>query len=297
VTLDGIVLMSSALNVDLLFDDETVGGNDWPFVLFLPTEAATAWYYHRIPDRPANLQSFLDGVEHFALTDYLEALAQGDNLDAATRTRIAAKLAAYTGLSATKFETANLRIGPGQFRSELLRDRNEIVGYMDGRYAGYDPVHNREPLWDTSDLATTPEVIALFNDYVRTSLNYHTDLEYKPLIDVLANWSWKHATDLGGSAALLEPPNTIVDLSETMAEVPSMRVFAAMGYYDFSTPYFQQEYGFSHLHLSPQLRENLTIEHYEAGHMAYIDAASLAKLKADLDRWYDGLGAGPDSRN
>ncbi|HEX8806249.1 MAG TPA: hypothetical protein VF741_04830, partial [Candidatus Aquilonibacter sp.] len=27
VTLDGIVLMSSALNVDLLFDDETVGGN------------------------------------------------------------------------------------------------------------------------------------------------------------------------------------------------------------------------------------------------------------------------------
>jgi carboxypeptidase C (cathepsin A) len=37
-----------------------------------------------------------------------------------------------------------------------------------------------------------------------------------------------------------------------------------------------------------QLRQNLTIEHYEAGHMAYIDAASLAKLKADLDRWHDG---------
>lgn len=289
VTLDGIVLMSSALNVDLLFDDETLGGNDWPFVLFLPTEAATAWYYHRLADRPASLQRFLGTVEHFALTDYAEALAQGDNLDAATRARVAAQLSSYTGLSAGYFEAANLRVTPGQFRSQLLRDSGEIVGYMDARYAGYDPVRNREPLWDTSDLATTPEVVALFNDYVRTSLNFRTTLEYRPLIDVLSQWSWKHATDLGGSASLLEPPNTIVDLSETMAQVPSMRVFAAMGYYDFSTPYFQQEYDFAHLHLSPQLRQNLTIERYEAGHMAYIDEASLAKLKVDLDRWYDSF--------
>jgi hypothetical protein len=41
--------------------------------------------------------------------------------------------------------------------------------------------------------------------------------------------------------------------------------------------------------LSPRLRKNLTIEHYDAGRMAYIDAASLAKLKADLDRWYDSF--------
>jgi carboxypeptidase C (cathepsin A) len=288
VTLNGIVLMSSALNVDLLFDDETVGGNDWPFVLFLPTEAATAWYYHRLPDRPPNLPSFLDTVERFALTEYVEALAQGDDLDASTRAHVAAKLASYTGLTTGYLEAANLRVTPAQFRSELLRDRGEIVGYMDARYPGYDPVGNREPQWDTSDVATTPEVLALFNDYVRTTLNYRTDLEYRSLIDVLSQWSWKHATDLGGTASLLEPPDTIVDLSETMAQVPSMRVFAAMGYYDFSTPYFQQEYDFAHLHLTPQLRDNLTIERYEAGHMAYIDEASLAKLKADLDRWYDG---------
>ena len=65
-----------------------------------------------------------------------------------------------------------------------------------------------------------------------------------------------------------------------------MRVFATMGYYDFSTPYFQQQYDFAHLHLPTDLRRNLTIERYEAGHMPYIDIAVLAKLKADLTRWY-----------
>ena len=104
----------------------------------------------------------------------------------------------------------------------------------------------------------------------------------------MAGWNWKHETDLGGDAALIKPPNTIVDLAEAMVENPSMRVFAAMGYYDMSTPYFQQNYDFAHLHLPSDLRGNLTIERYESGHMIYIDPTSLAKLKADLDRWYDG---------
>ena len=287
IDLNGVVLMSSALNVDLLWDDAMVGGNDWPFVLFLPTEAATAWYYHRVADRSTDLPTFLSRVERFALTDYLTALAEGDALPPDRREAIVAQLSAYTGLSPATIRAANLRIAPGRFRSELLRDQGKMVGYMDARYSGYDPVGNREePGWDTSDLATTPQVQAVFNDYIRERLDYKTDLEYLTLIDVLSEWSWKHQTDLGGTAALLRPPNTIVDLSEAMAENPSMRVFAAMGYYDFSTPYFQQQYDFAHLHLPPDLRRNLTIEHYEAGHMPYIDTAALAKLKADLTRWY-----------
>lgn len=288
IDLNGVVLMSSALNVDLLWDDEMVGGNDWPFVLFLPTEAATAWYYHRVPDRPSDLPTFLSRVEHFALTDYLTALAAGDALPPERREAIVTQLSAFTGLAPATIRAANLRIAPGRFRSELLRDEEKTVGYMDARYFGYDPVGNRaEPGWDTSDLATTPQVQAVFNDYIRSQLAYRTDLDYLPLVDVLSQWSWKHQTDLGGSAALMQPPNTIVDLSEAMAENPSMRVFAAMGYYDFSTPYFQQEYDFAHLHLPADLRRNLTIAHYEAGHMAYIDVAALAKLKADLTRWYE----------
>ncbi len=288
IQLNGMVMMSNALNLDVLWDDENVGGNDWAFVLFLPTEAATAWYYHLVPNRPDDLPTFLAGVERFALGEYLTTLAQGDNATAATREDTIHKLAEYTGLSETVIREANLRIKPNDFRSDLLRSQGKVVGYMDTRYSGYDVVGNRQaPTWDNSDLATTPAVVSVFNDYVRNQLGYKTQLEYRPLYDVLAGWDWKHATDLGGDAALIKPPNTIVDLAEAMAENPSMRIFAAMGYYDMSTPYFQQEYDFAHLHLPPDLRRNVTIGHYEAGHMMYIDPASLTKLKAELDRWYD----------
>jgi carboxypeptidase C (cathepsin A) len=289
IQLNGIVLMSNALNVDLLWDDENVGGNDWAFVLFLPTEAATAWYHHLVPNAPADLPTFLATVEHFALTQYLTTLAAGDNVSAAMHEDTIKKLSEYTGLSEQVIREANLRVAPNAFRADVLRSQGKVVGYMDTRYTGYDVVGNREaPLWDNSDLATTPAVVAVFNDYVRNQLQYRTDLEYRSLYDVLADWDWKHVTDLGGDATLLKPPNTIVDLAEAMAENPSMRVFAAMGYYDMSTPYFQQNYDFAHLHLPEELRKNITFGRYESGHMIYIDPASLTKLKADLDRWYDG---------
>jgi carboxypeptidase C (cathepsin A) len=288
VQFNGIVLMSSALNVDLLWDDENVGGNDWPFVLYLPTEAATAWYHRLIPDASRSLPEFLHEVEHFALTEYLPVLAMGDDATTAQREDVVQKLHRFTGLSERFIRDSNLRISPGGFRSELLRSRGEVVGYMDTRFTGYDTVGTRlQPDWDTSDLATTPAVLAVFNDYVRNQLGYRTNLRYRSLVDVLAQWDWRHQTDLGGDAALMEPPNTIVDLSEAMAENPGMRVFSAQGYYDMSTPFFQQDYDFAHLHLPPALRRNLTIEHYESGHMIYVDPASLARLKNDLDHWYD----------
>ena len=284
---NGVVLMSTVLNTNLLWDDENIGGNDWPFVLFLPTEAATAWFHDRIP-RHQGFAEFLSTVERFALTEYLTTLAQGDDAPASMRDDVVHKLHDYIGLPEEFISSSNLRIAPGRFRSELLRSQGKVVGYMDTRYTGYDPVGNRtEPLWDNSDLAATPAIVSIFNDYVRKQLGYVTDLQYRSLYDVEAQWSWKHVTDLGGTAALIESPNTIVDLSEAMAENPAMRVFAALGYYDMSTPYFEAEYDFTHLHLPEALRSNLTIERYQSGHMIYIDPSSLAKLKTDLARWYE----------
>jgi carboxypeptidase C (cathepsin A) len=60
-----------------------------------------------------------------------------------------------------------------------------------------------------------------------------------------------------------------------------------MGYYDMSTPYFQQMFDYTHLNLPPGIEKNITFGQYEAGHMMYTDPAVLAKIKADLDRWYD----------
>ena len=56
----------------------------------------------------------------------------------------------------------------------------------------------------------------------------------------------------------------------------------ASGYYDFATPYFAADYTFDHLGLDPELRGNITMSYYEAGHMMYIHKPSLARLKQDL---------------
>ena len=52
IGLNGIVLLSSFLNANIDYNDGApVGGGDWAYVLYLPTEAATAWYHHAVPRR------------------------------------------------------------------------------------------------------------------------------------------------------------------------------------------------------------------------------------------------------
>ena len=80
--------------------------------------------------------------------------------------------------------------------------------------------------------------------------------------------------------------NAYVDVSETLREVmsrnPFMKVFVANGYLDLATPHFATEYTVSHMGLDPEVRSNLTLAYYEAGHMMYVHQPSLASLAADL---------------
>ncbi len=73
--LNGIMLVSTVLDF-LNYDFNP--GNDMPYILFLPTYTATAWYHHKLPDDlQADLQKTLAEVEEFALTEYSLALLQG----------------------------------------------------------------------------------------------------------------------------------------------------------------------------------------------------------------------------
>jgi len=65
-----------------------------------------------------------------------------------------------------------------------------------------------------------------------------------------------------------------------------MRLFVGVNYYDLSAPFFATEFTLAHLNVSPEVRaHNITISHYEAGQMAYVDNKALAKLHADLARF------------
>lgn len=272
--LNGIMLVSSILNFQTARFEPA---NDLPYILFLPTYTATAWYHKLLGGNlQQDLRKTLSEVETFALGEYASALLKGAALSSAERANIVRKLAKYTGLSADYIERTNLRIDIHRFCKELLRKQRRTVGRLDSRYIGIDRDAAGElPDHDPSMSAIMGPYTAALYDYVRDDLQFESDLPYEILSGkVWQNWSYK------------EFENQYVDVAATlrgaMCKNPHLKVFVANGYYDLATPYFATEYTFNHLGIEPVLQPNISMAYYEAGHMMYVHLASLAKLKADL---------------
>ncbi|MBV8491648.1 MAG: peptidase S10 [Candidatus Eremiobacteraeota bacterium] len=282
IALNGIVLLSSFLNAGI---DETdgapIGGGDWAYVLYLPTETAAAWYHHAIG---GSLQDVVAQSEDYAAHGYLDALAQGAQLSPSAYDGVVAKLHALTGLSERYIRDSNLRIPYERFQNELGRERGMTIGRLDARFKTY--VLDRpalEPDWDATDAGVDAAFVSMQNYYLRQVLNYETALPYRyEIYDLIYSdgndWDWKH----GGSQAL----NVAPDLAQTMTFNPDLKVFSANGYYDFATPFFETVYALNHLYLAPALQKNITYGFYQSGHMVYLHPDALAQFHGDLERWY-----------
>jgi carboxypeptidase C (cathepsin A) len=280
IDLNGIVLISTVLNFQTLRPEP---GNDLPYPLFLPTYTASAWYHKKLAPRLQNqdLKKTLDEAQAFALGTYLPALARGASLADEERKQIIAKLAEYSGLPVDYVERSFLRVSPGRFQKSLLADRRKLIGRMDGRITGDDA----DPLNDTPDFdpSLTGYVglfSSTFNDYVRRELKYEGSawINYEFLSPRVGAWDFGPA----GSGYL----NVATTLRECMAKVPTMKVMLASGYYDFATPFTAADYTINQMPLSNAMRNNITHEYYEGGHMMYLNEPSLAKLKRDLTEFY-----------
>lgn len=269
----GIMLVSTILNFQTA---RFVPGNDLPYALFLPTYTATAWYHDRLADDlQRDLHTTLAEVEAFSVSDYTLALMRGDSLPDGERGRIAEALARYTGLSLDYVTQTNLRIKIYRFVKELLRDQRRTVGRLDSRFTGIDRDAAGERYeFDPSYAVIQGAYTATLNDYVRTELGFESDLPYEILTDRVHPWRFE------------EHQNQYVNVAETLREAisknPFLQVFVANGYYDLATPYLATRYTFDHMELDETLRKNVTMKHYEAGHMMYIHDESLAALKTDL---------------
>jgi carboxypeptidase C (cathepsin A) len=272
--LNGVILVSAILDFQTARFDR---GNDLPYMLYLPTCTATAWYHRRLDDElQRDLRRTLDEVESFALGEYAHAMLQGDALPRSDADRIAARLARYTGLSESFVRESNLRIGMRRFTKELLRDQRRTVGRLDSRFLGIDADAAGEGFsYDPSYAAIQGPYTATLNHYVRTELLYENDLTYEILTGRVRPWNYGRIQN--------RYLNVAETLRSAMTKNQDLQVFVAAGYYDFATPYFAAEYTMSHLGLDPSLQEHVTIRHYEAGHMMYVHLPSLEALKRDLD--------------
>jgi carboxypeptidase C (cathepsin A) len=278
--LNGVVLISTILNFQTA---RFAPGNNDPYILFLPTYAATAWCHKRLaPElQQKDLKSLLDEVERFASTDYALALWQGTKLPDAARKQVVERIARYTGLSPQYVEQSNLRISQGRFCKELLRTERRTVGRLDSRFKGIDIDAAGENIeFDPSLNATiSGPFTTMINHYLRGELavgndNARWELPFESLTGRVQPWNYSNVQN--------QYLNVAETLRSAMSKNPFMKVWVASGYYDFATPYFAADYTLRQMQLDPVLQGNISQTYYEAGHMMYIHKPSLVQLKTDF---------------
>jgi carboxypeptidase C (cathepsin A) len=281
IDLNGLIMVSQLLDYSNSAHVE-VGypGTNLPFILALPTYAATAYYYHRVDNPPATLEAFLKETGEFATTDYARALLLGSELSAADATAIAQKLHRYTGLPTDYLLKVNLRVTGGEFEEHLQADKGLTSGRLDTRFSG--------PTMDSlSDVAQyDPQIAAIgaayaaaFNDYARNELKYGASLTYiRDVSDTPGfNWNPKHRT-FGGPPVYFNALNVMPDLAWAMKYNPHLKLMLNCGYYDLSTPFFAALYDVHHLQIPAGLQNNVSYKFYQTGHMVFVSEPALKQL-------------------
>ena len=293
IDFNGVILLSQILNFDLSPDGpDTNPGVDLPYVLALPTYAATALYHNKLPGGQRDLLSLVHEVEHWATTDYYHALEAGAGLSDSDRNKVAQKLHDYTGLPMSYILKANLRIDGGEFEKNLQDSNDLTTGRLDTRFSGptMDPL-SKEADYDPQSASISSAYVSAFNDYVRTQLKYGLDQAYKPEINVFRAWDFKHQQP-GMQIALQSSPNVMPDLASAMKYNPQLKIMLNGGYFDLATPYYEGWYEMHHLQIPKSLQNNIEYRYYASGHMVYAHEESLKELHdnvADFIRKTDNV--------
>ncbi len=265
----GLVFISPWL--DSIGDDTADMADDLPYVTLLPQFAATAWYQKKLS---ASLQALdvatvFNQAQAFATGDYISALAQGNDLPAATRTTIAATLSNYTGLTQDFILNSNLRISADIFRVQLLAAQNLTLSYYDGRMsavlatpATQDPTDAFNAIFANIESAYFPSTLGIVTDLPYQENNYPA-------------WPGAPVDQIDGGYL-----RVLSDLTTLLQEDASLQIFMANGYYDFVCPPGEVHYMVNHL--PADVASRITLASYPGGHPVYFGADARASFVKDI---------------
>jgi carboxypeptidase C (cathepsin A) len=273
--INGIILISSVLDFQTL--DKLDKGNDLPFILALPTNAAVAWYHKRLsPQLQAlPLEEIMNFAQAFATEEYSVALLAGDALTRENKQKIADKLSFYMGIPADYIFRSNLRVPQTRFSKELLRSESKVVGRFDGRLTGYSP----DTLTEYSNYDPSLNIIigpfaAVAHSYFDENLKWKHDGEYRVLTSMVQPWDYSRYSN--------KYLNVTPSLRDLLIGNPDLHVFIASGYYDLATPIYGSVYSINHLNLNEKSQNRIHMKGYGGGHMMYLSVPLLEKLSNDL---------------
>jgi carboxypeptidase C (cathepsin A) len=273
ISFNGVTLLSMAVDFQTL---EWNNSNDLPYFLLVPSFTMIAGYHHKLStDLTQDMARTREEVVRWSSNDYALALAKGDSLTPEEHRKIVEQLSRYTGLRPEVIEAHDMRIDVPTFTRELLLDQKLLTGRLDGRFTSPSPGDER--FYDPTSGAILPPYTSAFNHYLRTELNYKTDMPYRVFAyDQPGFRDWEWGNSIEGF------PSTAGGLRAAIIKNPYMKVLVMEGYYDLATPFAAANWTMDHLDLTPQFRQNISYATYNAGHMVYIDRAEHNKMKKDL---------------
>lgn len=281
--LNGVIMVSAVLDLRTLF---FAPNEDLPYIVYLPTMAATSWYHDKVANKGADLPSFVQEVRDFTDNHYTPALFKGNRISEAEENEVAQKLQDYTGISSAVWKRADLKITASEYFQELLRTTGETVGRLDSRYKGI----NIDPM--SMDAFTDPQSDAIssaytmgFLDYFHGSLGVSKDLLYATSAYSKEGfrWDWKHQGNnfWGADAAV----TTVPDMTDALSKDPNVKVLIMNGYYDLATVFYGVEHSISHIDLPKSATDRIIMTYYEAGHMMYTHLPSAKLFREDLKKF------------
>jgi carboxypeptidase C (cathepsin A) len=153
-----------------------------------------------------------------------------------------------------------------------------MLGRYDSRMIGSNGnAASQRQDYDPSDVAPSGAFMSAFMRYVRTDLNYQSDLQYY-MGGHAGRWDYTGSAPGFGNGF----PSESQSLRLAMAKNPYLRVLVGAGYYDMATPFANAEYTFNHLGYDQTYKDRVKFSYYESGHMAYLNQASAKQLKSDI---------------
>lgn len=283
IAVNGFISISGTSNYMTL---DGMRGNDYPYIGFFPSFAATAWYHKRLSPKYKSAEQVVEEAEKWLEETYVPALSRGDSLSPAEKDRIAQRMSELIGLKKDYILGANLRISEFAFFRELLRDQSLMIGRYDARLTG--PVETasgggNEP--DPSDQAVSAPFTAALNGYLQRDLAVKSKMPYLNFGRVNP---W---TEPQGSYA-----ETASALRGVIARNPYFRVLYACSYYDMACPFYATKYTVNHMGLNEEARSRISYAFYPSGHMMYIEKSSRLKFHDDVAKFVnETLSASRDS--
>jgi carboxypeptidase C (cathepsin A) len=173
---------------------------------------------------------------------------------------LAQRVAGFTGLTPSFVASHHLRISSADFVMNLLADKKERTGLIDGRaHAPISETSKHKPPYDdpsTSIHTVRYDLTEAFEQYFRTDLGYKPAAPYLRLsIPANSAWDWQAPAD--GATPL-----------QTLPHDGKTRVLMTVGYFDLTIPYTIPVHALQDASLPAG---SLTTKIYPSGHAVHAD--------------------------